>query len=113
MLAALSACVVNDHSVQRIDGARLEVRTDEDYFWPAPFAAEGPGGELVTVDAFPIVTALVVRNADGTAMREADENLARATVTSHCVERSLGAPGPDSRFADGAWAFYPCSATGG
>ena len=68
-----------------------------------------PTGEMVEVEPFPIVTALVVARADGQALTEADEGIARRAANVYCDAAASGHPGPESRFADGSWAFSLCN----
>jgi hypothetical protein len=105
----LAACVASSTSVQTIDGTRLTVRTDDNYYWPAPTMMRSSTGEMVEVEPFPIVTALVVARADGKALTEADEDLARRAANFYCDDTGAGLPGPSSRFAEGAWAFGLCT----
>ena len=104
----LAACVAPDASVQKVGDMRFSVRQDDGYYWPAPTTIRSSTGELVEVEPFPLVSALVVSRTDGAALTEADEARARTAVEAHCGALSKGAPGSSSRFADGAWAFYPC-----
>jgi hypothetical protein len=97
----LAACVAPGTSVQTTDGTRLNVRQDDNYYWPATAS----GGIAV----FPIVDALVVSRADGAALTEADEAIARRAVDFYCDDTGAGLPGPESRFADGSWAFWLCT----
>ncbi len=101
-LVCLAACVGGNASVQTAGGLDLTVTQDDMYLWPADM----PGHP--EVDVFPLVTALVVARRDGVALTEADEPAAREAVTAFCADQGLAGSGPSSRFADGAWAFYPC-----
>ncbi|MCU0828747.1 MAG: hypothetical protein MUE52_15430 [Tabrizicola sp.] len=105
----LAACVAADASVPTIDGTRLTVLQDDTYYWPAPRLMRSSTGEMVEVEPFPIVTALVVARADGKALTEADEDIARRAANFYCDDTGAGLPGPSSRFADGAWAFGLCT----
>jgi hypothetical protein len=105
----LAACVDPGTSVQAVDGTRLTVRYDENYYWPAPTAMRSSTGEIVEVEPFPLVSALVVSRADAAALTEADEEMARRAVNRYCDDTSAGVPGPESRFADGSWAFDLCT----
>jgi hypothetical protein len=105
----LAACVSSDTSIQSIDGTRLSVRHDDNYFWPDSFEHTYPDGAEIVIDVFPIVTALVVSRTDGAALTEADEDMARRAVNFYCDDTSAGLPGPKSRFADGSWAFGLCT----
>ncbi len=101
-LAFLAACVAGGPSVQTAGGMDLTVTEDDMYLWPTDM----PGHP--EVDVFPLVTALVVARRDGVALDTGDEAAAREAVTAFCADQGLAGPGPSSRFADGAWAFYPC-----
>jgi hypothetical protein len=105
----LAACVAPGTSVQTIDGTRLTVRTDDNYFWPDSFVHKDTDGTDIVIDVFPIVTALVVSRADGKPLTEADEAIARQAVNFYCDDSGAGLPGSGSRFADGTWAFDLCT----
>lgn len=106
---SLAACVAPRTSVQTIDGMRLTVRQDDDYYWPAPTMMRSSTGAMVEVEPFPLVTALVVSRADGAALTKADGDKARRAVNLYCDDTSAGLPGPESRFSDGSWAFGLCT----
>jgi hypothetical protein len=109
VVLAASGCVDTGGSIQVVDGVRLTVVTDDGYYWPDPTELRSSGGELVEVEPFPVVTALVVRRSGGAALGEADEALARAAATAQCQDEGKGPPTTSSRLADGTWAFYPCT----
>lgn len=105
----LAACVAPGGSVQMIDGIGLSVRRDDNYYWPAPTIMRSSTGEMVEVEPFPLIPALVVSRTDGVALTEADEDKARRAVNAYCDAASAGAPGQGSRFSDGSWAFNLCT----
>lgn len=102
LVLATAACVAPEGPVQTVGGRALKVTQVEDYSWPASPAANPE------VEVFPIVTALVVSAADGSALGRADESAARAAATAHCAALGSAGYAPSSRFAEGAWAFSPC-----
>jgi len=107
LLAALmlGACVSAGGSAQSVAGVELQVTLDDGYYWPSG-AQVGPD----IISTFPIVTALVVTRRDGAPLGVGDEALARSAANAHCAALGEGPPGPDSRHAEGAFAFYPCTA---
>jgi hypothetical protein len=105
----LAACVSPGGSVQVIDGTRLNVRQDDNYYWPEPTMMRSSTGEMVEVEPFPLVSALVVTRSDGKALAEADEDIARSAANRYCDGSGAGLPGSESRFADGTWAFSLCT----
>ncbi|GAB1364384.1 hypothetical protein MASR1M32_36200 [Rhodobacter sp.] len=102
LVLTAAACVSAEGSVQTVDGRALRVTQVEDYYWPASPAANPE------VEVFPLVTALVVGAADGSALGRSDESAARAAATAHCAALGTAAYAPSSRLAEGAWAFSPC-----
>jgi hypothetical protein len=103
----LSACVASQGaSVQRVDGVALQVATDDGYYWPAPVPDPASGTEI---EVFPLVTALVVTRRDGLPMDRSAEAVARQAANAHCAGLGLGGPGASARYANGAWAFFPCA----
>ena len=97
-----AACFSADGSVQTVEGRAMKVTLVQDYYWPASPPANPE------VEVFPIVTALVVSAADGSALARTDETSALTAATTHCAALGSAAYAPSSRFADGAWAFSPC-----
>lgn len=92
------------------DGRRLSVAIVEDYLWPESVEVRSPSGEVNMIDVFPLVTALVVSAADGSALGQGDEGASRAAAESFCV---LGGGRFDtegkSRLNEGRWAFQSCT----
>jgi hypothetical protein len=105
----LASCVSPGGTIQTVDGIKLKVRQDDNHYWPAPTMMRSSTGEMVEVEPFPLVTALVVSRVDGAALTEADEDMARRAVDFYCDDTSAGLPGPESRFAEGSWAFGLCT----
>lgn len=103
------ACVSADYSVQKVGDVTFSVKLEDEFFWPESTTEQRPDGTVYQIEVFPIVTALVVSRTDGAPMSETDEGTARAAVEAHCRALKMGAPGPKNRFAEGAWAFFPCS----
>ena len=92
------------------DGRRLSVAIVEDYLWPESVEVRSPSGEVNVIDVFPLVTALVVSAADGSALGQGDESASRAAAESFCV---LGGgrfdPEGKSKLSEGPWAFQSCT----
>jgi hypothetical protein len=103
----VASCVAADSSMQTVDGRALQVALVEGYFWPDSVADTLPDGTKQEIEVFPRVDALVVSDPRG-PLSTADAEAARAAVAAHCRAKGVEGYAPDSRFADGAWAFSPC-----
>lgn len=108
-LLSLASCATADApSVATTERGSLRATRVEDYHWPSALRIDGPDGERLEADVFPLVAALVVDRHDGQPLHDRDEAASRAAARAYCIARGQRLPAGAGRLSGGAWVFPPC-----